>query len=401
MKHICLECGRDFPIGFNTVCDSCGGMVDVTYDLTRVDLPPSENPFIRYAGLLPLTESATDLPDAVVTPLVHATALGESLGLSSLYLKNETVLPTRTTKDRMAAVALAYLHERGVRSFCASSTGNSSTSFAHAIGAHPDMHLHLFTAERFVPRVQHAVHAQVTHYGLRGATFVEAGNYATQFARRHGFESEGGFFNPGRREGLKLAFLEACEQLDRPIDWYVQAVSSAMGVYGVFKAAKEMRQIGRIRQLPRLLCVQQESCAPMARAFAEGSAEIRPDHRVATPTGIAEAILRGDPTRAYKPVRRIVLESGGGFAAVSEAEIRAARRAVETLEGISTCFSAAAAVAGLMKLARAGGIAKSAVVMVNLTGADRPEPPHCAGVQWIEEADWRQSMDGHSTQLRA
>jgi threonine synthase len=365
-------------------------MVDVVYDLPHVELRPSANPFIRYAGLLPLTGSVPGLPYAAPTPLVHATALGQSIGLSSLYLKNETVLPTRSTKDRMAAVALAYLHERGVRSFCASSTGNSSTGFAHAIAAYPDMHLHLFTAERFVPRVQHADHAQVTHYGLRGATFVQAGDYATRFAQRQGFASEGGFFNPGRREGLKLAFLEACDQIDQPIDWYVQAVSSAMGVYGVFKGAKEMLALGRIRQVPRLLCVQQESCAPMVRAFAEGSAEIRPDHLVAAPSGIAEAILRGDPTRAYRPVRRIVLESGGGFVAVSEAEIRAARRAVEALEGISICFSASAAVAGLIKQADAGAIAASAVIVVNLTGADRPDPQHSGGVRWIEEADWQQ-----------
>ena len=61
---------------------------------------------------------------------------------------------------------------------------------------------------------------------------------------------------------------------------------------------------------------------------------------MAQPVGIAEAILRGDPSRAYPHIRRIVDQSGGTFIAVTEAEMRAARRDVEALEGISICFSA-------------------------------------------------------------
>ena len=285
----------------------------------------------------------------------------------------------------MAAVSLAYLHERGVRHFCASSTGNSSTAFAHGIQAHPDMHLVLFTAEHWVPRVHCPDHRQVTHIGLRNATFVEAAEYAGVYARQHGLTSEGGFFNPARREGLKLAFLEACDQIEQTIDYYVQAISSAMGVYGTYKGAKELLGLNQIERLPRLLCVQQETCAPMVRAFGDGSETIRPEHVVTRPTGIADAILRGDPTKAYPRVRRIVVESGGGFVAVSEAEIREARRKVEDDEGISPCFSASTAVAGLIKLARAGGIDRDAVVMINLTGGDRSDPRPSPDVHWVEK----------------
>ena len=361
-------------------------MVDVSYALDEIDFPESPNPFVRFAGLLPIAKLKDRLPNFPYTPMTHATRLGSELGLPSLYLKNETALPTGTTKDRMAAVALAYLYERGVRNFCTSSTGNSSTSLAYGIRAHPEMHLFLFTAGRFVPRVHHADHPQVTHVGMRNATFVEAAEYAGVYARRHGLTSESGFFNPGRREGLKLAFLEACDQIEQPIDWYVQAVSSAMGVYGTFKGAKELLQLKRIKRLPRLLCVQQETCAPMVRAFGDGSDTIRPEHLVPRPTGIAEAILRGDPTRAYPRVRRIVVESAGGFTAVSEGEIREARRKVEELEGLSPCFSASAAVAGLMKRVRAGGVDRNAVVVVNLTGSDRPDAQASSDIRWIDRS---------------
>jgi threonine synthase len=375
-------------------------MVDVDYDLSTVHLAQSTNPYVRFADLLPIRELRDRLPEVQYTPVVHARTLGRKLGLRSLYLKNETVLPTRTTKDRMAAVALAYLHERGVRSFSASSTGNSSTSLAHAIRAHPDMHLFLFTAERFVPRVQHADHDQVTHIALHQATFVEAAECAGAYARRHQLVPEGGFFNPGRREGLKLAFLEACDQIAEPIDWYVQAVSSAMGVYGTFKGASQLLELHRIARLPRLLCVQQESCAPMARAYAENCETIRREHLVKQPTGIAEAILRGDPTRSYPRVRRIVRESGGAFAAVSEAQIRQARHDVEDCESLAPCFSASAAIAGLSQLALAGRIDPDAVVLVNLTGADRPDAPASHDVHWIEKSASGWTADSPETLAR-
>lgn len=358
-------------------------MVDVEYPLESVELPLSTNPYIRFGGLLPLTKLQDRLPAATYTPMIHATRLGRELGMRSLYLKNETVLSTKSTKDRMAAVALAYLHERGVRAFCASSTGNSATSFAYGIPAYPDMHVFIFTAEGFVPRVHYADHGQVTHFGMRDASFVEASDYAGIYARQHGLASESGFFNPGRREGLKLAFLEASEQVPQPIDWYVQAVSSAMGVYGAYKGAKELLQMNRIERLPRLLCVQQDTCAPMARAFAIGSPTIRPEHLVPRPTGIAEGILRGNPTRAYPYVRRIVIESGGVFVIVNEAEIREARERMEQCEGVSPCFSSSAAVAGLMKLARDDGFSRDSVVVVNLTGGDRPDSQQSSNIEWI------------------
>src|SRR5205085_3403221 len=98
--------------------------------------------------------------------------------------------------------------------------------------------------------------------------------------------------------------------------------------------------------------------------------EIRPQDVVEHPSGIASAILRGDPSRTYPRVRDLVAESGGTFVAVDEVEIREARDQVETLEGIDPCFAAAAAVAGLAKLRRLGALGADETVLVNLTGRD-------------------------------
>lgn len=371
----CRSCRACFGGEYVAVCPHCGGLVDICYAFDEVVLHPSSNPYERFFDLLPVADPSRLPADAGFTPNRHAVRLGGELGMSRLYLKDESGHPTGTTKDRMAAVGLAFLHESGVRSFCTSSTGNSSSAYAYAISRFPDMKLYLFTASDFQDRVRYCGTEQVEHFVLEGATFVEAFHFARLFAERNGFTTERGFFNPGRREGLKLAFLEAAEQQPDPIDWYVQAVSSAMGVYGTYKGAKELCQLGRISRLPRLLCVQQDTCAPMVRAWRSGSAVIRPQDIVAAPKGIAKAILRGDPTGAYPYIHEIVTESGGAFAEVDETRIREARRMVEELEGLSPCFSASAAVAGLVRMVGEGVVDRDANVLVNLTGSDQAADP--------------------------
>jgi threonine synthase len=261
------------------------------------------------------------------------------------------------------------------------------------------MRLYLFTAEEFGDRVDYGVGRQVVPFVLRDATFVDAFNVAGAFATRRHLVSERGFFNPGRREGLKLAFLEAAEQVPAPIDWYVQAVSSAMGVYGTYKGALELCGMGRITRPPRLLCVQQETCAPMVRAFEAGSPVIRARDIVPEPTGIAKAILRGDPTKAYPHVRRIVLESNGGFVAVSETEIREARTMVEDLEGISPCFSASTALAGIVRMVRQGAFPKNDTILINLTGSDRSPAAVPARTHWLKPGESGWEPDDPTDQL--
>ena len=392
VRHRCVLCNKHFSHGFNQLCDACGGLVEVEYDLSTVEIRNAQSTVERFFDVLPIQDPAHLLPSAFPpTPCLHARSLGRAIGLNSLYLKNESVLPTGSTKDRMALITLSYLKDCGIREFCASSTGNSSTAFALAAQGDPGWHIRIFTGERFVSRVSYIDRAVVEHFVLRGATFVEAAAFSREYAHRHRLEVDRGFFNPARREGLKLAFFEASEQIDRPIDRYVQAVSSGMGVYGVYKGAKELLALGKIERLPKLLCVQQTSCDPMARAYNDGSDCIRPEHIVKDPKGIALAILRGDPTRAYPYLRSSVSESGGTICSVDESEIRSARRLLANHEGIVCCYSASTALAGLVKLARNGQVAPSECVLVNLTGRDRSASAEASHAQWLRKAkdnDW-------------
>lgn len=393
MKLVCVRCGKEQDTGYKPVCDECGSLTNPVYDLNNARLHESDNPFERFADLLPLRDQSLLPREIGYTPLVWSNNLGPRIGLSHLYLKNETVLPTGTTKYRMAAVSLPYLHECGVGHFCTSSTGNTSTAYAWLLPDIPGIEMTLFTASNFTYRVNYREHPRIDHFILEGASFVEAFDTAGTYARAQGYTSERGFFNPGRREGLKLAFFEAVDQIPRPIDCYVQAVSSAMGVFGTFSGARELLAMGHIPCLPRLLCIQQSGCAPMARAWGDGAETIGEGYIVKNPHGIAEAILRGNPSRVYPYVRDIVRESRGEMTFVSEDDIRLARELLLEEEGIDVCFSAATAMAGVIQLSRLGKVSKDEVILVNLTGRDRDRELVAGGLRFYKNKDeWRSTQ---------
>lgn len=367
--HRCQGCGRSFPHGYTPRCPACGGLVDVLYDLGSTRLYDSDVSLERFFDLLPIRDPAHLLPlGNGRTPCVRAGALGESIGLDHLYLKVESKNPTGTTKDRMAAVVLSMFHELALSEFVSSSTGNSSSALSYAIARHPRFRMHLFVGEAFRGRVRFSEgNPGVVLHVMNGLPFTETFNHARDEARRLGLPFEGGFFNPARREGLKLAYLEAVDQVPGEIDWYFQAVSSAMGVHGTWKGAKELLAIGRIARPPRMVCVQQESCCPMVRAYEEGSPVIREHHIVRNPSGIAQAILRGDPSGSYPYVYQMVRESGGTFVRVSEAEIHEGQARLQGLEGIACGYCGAATIAAAAKLVRQGTLRPDETVLLNLT----------------------------------
>jgi threonine synthase len=351
-------------------------MVDMEYDLTGARLRSRErNPLLRFFDLLPVrAERNLHWLGEGNTPLVHARDLGHWLGLEKLYLKDETRNPTRSTKDRMASVALSYFQEVGIREFACSSTGNSSTSFAFGVQANEAFQLHVFVGRDFLHRMNFDSSDRIKVYWVEDATFAEAHECAKAFASRNPqVTGEGGFFNPGRRDGLKLAFLEGVLDMPESPHWYFQAASSGMGVYGTWRGAQQLFRLGCLTRLPRLACVQQDSCAPMVRSWRAGSDQTRAEDVVAAPDGIAEAILRGNPARTYPHLHGVVALSGGTFQSVTEAQILEAQRMIFELEGITACPSSATTVAAVRKMALAGSLQADDVIFVNLTGGIRTQ----------------------------
>jgi threonine synthase len=372
-RLVCAGCGRAHEWSLAGTCSSCGGLVDVEYDLARARIGDEGPPMERFRDLLPVLsrDSMLDAGEGN-TRCLHARELGRAIGLDDLWVKVEGDNPTRTVKDRQGTVVIAALRELGATSFVLPSTGNSCTSLARVVARFPDMHMHVFVGDEFLDRVAYADAPNVSVYWLAHGSFVEASEAAAWFAAEGGHTSDGGFSFFAKREALKTVYLEAALQVPREIDVYVQGVSSGIGVYASHRAALQLRAMNRTQSIPRLVCVQEDTCDPMVRSFARGAAAVHADDIVAHPRGLAKATLRGDPSRSYAAVRDAVLASGGTMVSAGRDAIETARTLIAETEGLEICYASALTIAAARDLAARGWLARDALVLLNLTGADRP-----------------------------
>ncbi|MFF4806033.1 pyridoxal-phosphate dependent enzyme [Streptomyces sp. NPDC001351] len=328
------------------------------------------NPDDVYFDLLPIEFRESLVPGVMRrTPCRPAPRLGAAIGLPALWIKDETRQPTGSTKDRMAAVVIAVLREFGVREFVTASTGNSSSALARAARLAGDVRAHLFCGREFAHRHRFTPDEQVTLHIVDGS-FVQAATVAQEFARSSGLLWEGGFFNWARREGLKLAYVEAVEQMTVEPAHVFQAVSSGMGVLGARKGLDELMALGRLRRMPSMHMVQQDTCAPMARGWAARRGELGDDDVVTDPTGLAASILRGDGRASYPYLADIATATGGDITSVTQSELTTARELLIRTENVHGCYASAATVAAAANLAAAGVIQQDEPVLLNITGAN-------------------------------
>jgi threonine synthase len=380
-------------------------MVEVEYDLARVELRSEGPPMQRFFDLLPLAsrEHAIDGGEGN-TPCLRARELGRALGLADVWLKVEGANPTFTTKDRQGSVAVAALRELGVREIATASTGNSCTALARIAARVPELRLHIFVGDEFLDRVACADAPNVSVYWLRDGSFVEAGAAAAWFAESRGIALDRGLLCFPKREALKTVFFEAAAQVERPIEWYFQGVSSGMGVYATQRAAQQLLALGRIERLPRLVCVQEETCDPLVRAWRRGAQRVHEGDLIARPRGLSKATLRGDPSGAYPYLAAAVRASGGAMTSAAQDEMRELRALLRETEGIDACFTSAMTLVAARDLARRGLVRRDATLLLNLTGAERPASPETRADFAVERnaEGWRiTSLPGESDDLLA
>ncbi len=378
LKLSCLNCGREYPWSFTLQCEPCNGaLVDVDYNLDNVTIRSEGCHMERFFDLLPLLDRQSILDGQEGnTPCVHARELGKWLKLPKVYLKDETKNPTGTTKDRQGGLPVAVFRELGIHEFITSSTGNSSTAIARIVARFPDMRMHLFVGDEFLSRVNVVGAENLIVYWLKNGTFVDAHKAAAWFAKQSGITSARGIFFFGQREGLKTAFFEAVDQVPEPIDVYIQGVSSALGVYSTYKGATQYLGLGKIPKMPRLVCVQEETCNPMVRAWEDNAETIRPEHIIRYPRGLSKSTLRGDPTMSYPYIRRVVKATNGTMVTATQAEMREARKLLYELEGIDACYTSVMTIVAARKLAAQGWLSPDDVVLLNITGSDREGAPY-------------------------
>ena len=141
-----------------------------------------------------------------------------------------------------------------------------------------------------------------------------------------------------------------------------------MGIIAAQSAFDLAKKLGWIERTPRIFSVQQDTCSPMFKAHREGRSAITVQDIQRQPEGLATAILRGDPTASYPYVRRVVLQSGGDFVLVTQAELRESRNALLS-QGVNACYAAAATHAAVARLRAESQLDDSEQGVIMITGS--------------------------------
>jgi threonine synthase len=353
---------------------TCGAPLLARYDLTaarawpRESLAMRERNMWRYRELMPLFDGEEPLTlGEGWTPLIHARRLGADLGLSRLYIKDESLNPTNSFKARGLSAAVTRAAYLGARALSVPSAGNAANALAaYAAAAGIEAHVFMPTDVK-APFIRECelYGAEVT---LVDGLITDAGRVAADMGKPRGWYDVSTLKEPYRIEGKKTMGFEVAEQLEwRLPDWIVYPTGGGTGMVGMWKAFAEMEAIGWIDgRRPRMVSVQAEGCAPIVRAFESGAerSEMVPDaHTLADGLRVPKAI--GDFL-----VLRAVRESGGTAVAVSDADMVRAMREMGSREGISAAPEGGAALQAVRVLVSRGLIkGADAVVVFNTGGA--------------------------------
>jgi len=369
----CVFCGRKYAAGTAETCPVCGvgGILDVEFDypaISRVFTRRSlerrrELSHWRYRELLPVRPNPV-LPALSVgwTPLTAAPRLGRHIGLPSLIVKDDGRNATGSMKDRASALGVVKAREKRRKVIACASTGNAASSCA-GMAASLGLRSVIFVPQRAPePKVTQLLIFGATVLRVRGS-YEEAFQLSQRACGRWGWYNRNCAVNPYLVDGKKTVALEIAEQLgwETP-EWVSVSVGDGCTIAGVWKAFRELKEIGIIARTPRILGVQAEGAAPVTAAFREKK-PLRP----VEPRSIADSIAVGVP-RNWKKAVLAVEEAGGAMINVSDDEILDAIRYTGQLAGIFAEPAAAAAVAGLRRAVAEGVVGRRARAVAIITG---------------------------------
>ena len=388
----CTLCGRDYAPGYEGfVCSACGidGILDARYDyeaIAAVYDPDRRGPgtagIWRFADLLPVRPAA-DHPAlrTTSTGLHPAPRLARHLGLDHLVLKDDTLNPSGSLKDRAAVVAVARAGQLGLDHIACASTGNAAASLA-VFTARAGMSCTIFVPAA-APR---AKLAQLLIHGARiirvDGTYDQAFDLSLKEIERNRWYSRNCAHNPLLVEGKKTAALELVHELlgagtdpDPLPDAVFVPVGDGCIVSSVAKAFWELKEIGRIPRLPRVIGVQAAGAAPLAHAWAEcrtdpqtlGGPQVLAAVKRITPRTRADSICVGIPRNRLK-AWRYVAACRGSFLAVEDEAIIEAIELLAARAGVFAEPSGAAGLAGVVAALERGLIRRGERVAVMVTG---------------------------------
>ena len=354
---------------------TCGAPLLARYDLDRASswsrdslIGRAPNMW-RYRELMPLFDGETPVTlGEGFTPLFHARRLGATAGLERLYIKDESLNPANSFKARGQAAAITrakYLGAKTIALPTAGNAGNAAAAYSAAAG---------LACEVFIPK--DAKRPFIDECRLYGANvtlvdglITDAGRMAAEKGKPLGWYDVSTLKEPYRIEGKKTMAYELAEQLDWTWpDWIIYPTGGGTGMVGMWKAFDEIERIGWVKpgKRPKMVSVQAENCAPIVRAFQQGTEKAEPWESATT---IADG-LRVPRAIGDFLILRAVRQSGGTAVAVEDSAMVRGMLAIGKHEGISAAPEGGAAWVAIERLATAGTIKPhESVILFNTGGA--------------------------------
>ncbi|HEV3204373.1 MAG TPA: threonine synthase [Gemmataceae bacterium] len=373
-----LDSSRFPPDRVHTV--HLGRPLWVRYDLASVKkgLNPNQlagraSSLWRYHELLPLPfdKERVTLGEGM-TPVLPCPRLGRELGLTQLFIKDESQLPTGSFKSRGMAVAVSMANHFGLKRLAIPTAGNAGGALA-VYGARSGMDVFVFMPED-TPRInQLEAFLAGAHVFLINGLITDCGRIVRDGTEKMGWFDMSTLKEPYRLEGKKTMGLELAEQFDWKLpDVILYPTGGGTGLIGMWKAFGELQELGWLKPgaLPRLISCQSDGCAPIVRAYEAGQRFAEPfanAHTMASGLRVPAAVgdfMMLDAIRA----------SGGCAIAGSESRILEWMQRVTRLEGVAICPETAVCFDCLEQLAHAGKINPSERVVVFNTGAAQKYP---------------------------
>ncbi len=396
VSHLeCSATGATYPPGEVYGLSEAGAPLLVRYHLAEVsrtlapealDARPPD--LWRYRELLPVrhTENIVSLGEAM-TPLVELPRIGGRLGAAEVLIKDEGRLPTGSFKARGLAMAVSMAKELGLERLAMPTNGNAGAALA-AYGSRAGMETFVFCPED-TPEVNvREIALKGTHVFRGNGLIDDGGRIVAEGVTTMGWFDVSTLKEPYRIEGKKTMGYELAEQLGWELpDVIFYPTGGGTGLIGMWKAFAELGAMGWIGDhRPRMVAVQASGCAPIVRAWREGSDHAERwegAHTIASGIRVPAAI--GDVL-----ILRAVRESGGFAIDVPDDAIAAGQAELAGTEGLLTSPEGAATFAAYLAALDRGLVSTDdRVVLFNCgNGLKYPMPAAEARIDKDQPVDW-------------
>lgn len=368
----CRECAHEYEKKATHVCEFCFGPLEVVYnydeiarDLSREKIASRAKSMWRYRELLPIDGEPTVGLAVGFTPLVRADRLAQALGVSELYIKNDTVNhPTLSFKDRVVSVALSRARELGFKVVACASTGNLANSVA-ANAAAAGMESFVFIPYDLEPTKVMGTLIYGTHLvGIHG-TYDEVNRLCSEIGGKYKWAFVNINMRPYYAEGSKSMGFEIAEQLGWKTPQHVVIpMASGSLLTKIDKAFNELVKVGLIETNDATVYgAQATGCSPISTAVKNHWDIFKP----VKPNTIAKSLAIGNPADGYYAAR-CMAHTGGWAEDVSDDEVINAIRLLAETEGIFAETAGGVTVGVAKKLIDQGVIPKNESIVLCITG---------------------------------